>query len=116
MKIATFNINNINNRLPNLRRWLRDARPDIVCLQELKCADEAFPAEALEDQGYAAVWQGQRTWNGVPILSASGKPVLTRDRLPGDSSDALEELSRCAESPLHAVAFGATAVLIFRCS
>jgi exodeoxyribonuclease III len=87
MKIATFNINNINKRLPNLLRWLRTARPDVVCLQELKCTRDAFPAEALSDVGYAAVWQGQRTWNGVAILASEGKPIQTRDRLPGDTGD-----------------------------
>jgi exodeoxyribonuclease III len=87
MKIATFNINNINGRLPNLLRWLKAARPDIVCLQELKCIDRDFPAEALKKAGYDAVWQGQKAWNGVAILSRNGKPVLTRTALPGDKSD-----------------------------
>ena len=69
MKIATFNVNNINKRLPNLTDWLRAARPDIVCLQELKSTDAEFPAEAIRSAGYGAVWSGQKTWNGVAILA-----------------------------------------------
>src|ERR1700756_2483888 len=64
MKIATFNINNINRRLPNLLRWLRAAKPDVVCLQELKAADDEFSFSAIEKAGYHAVWRGQKTWNG----------------------------------------------------
>ena len=66
MKIATFNINNVNRRLPNLLQWLKSARPDVVCLQELKCTDQAFPAEVIRRSGYHAIWRGQRTWNGDP--------------------------------------------------
>ena len=69
MKIATFNINNINGRLPNLLRWLRSAKPDIVCLQELKATDDEFPVSAIKKAGYGAVWCGQKTWNGVAILA-----------------------------------------------
>ncbi len=87
MKIATFNINNINRRLPNLLAWLRAAKPDVVALQELKAVDGEFPAAALEKAGYGAVWRGQKTWNGVAILARSAEPVLTRDRLPGDPAD-----------------------------
>src|SRR4051812_37560619 len=87
MKIATFNINNINRRLPNLLHWLKTSRPDIACLQELKCTDEAFPANAIKRAGYHAVWRGQRTWNGVAILSRGGAPIVTRAALPGDPSD-----------------------------
>jgi exodeoxyribonuclease-3 len=87
LKIATFNINNVNRRLPNLLRWLSSAKPDVVCLQELKAAQEAFPAATLRKAGYEAVWQGQRTWNGVAILSRRGEPVLTRTALPGDAGD-----------------------------
>jgi exodeoxyribonuclease-3 len=88
MKIATFNINNVNRRLPNLLRWLRSAKPDIVCLQELKSTDQDFPARALEKAGYGAVWRGQRTWNGVAILARKADPVLVRTALPGDRNDA----------------------------
>jgi exodeoxyribonuclease III len=87
MKIATFNVNNINRRLPNLLHWLKRARPDIVCLQELKCSDAEFPAQVLKKAGYHAVWRGQKTWNGVAILSRGGEPVLTRTALPGDAND-----------------------------
>ena len=69
MKIATYNINNVNRRLTNLLAWLKRARPDIVCLQELKAADEAFPQAELREAGYHALWRGQKTWNGVAILS-----------------------------------------------
>jgi exodeoxyribonuclease-3 len=87
MKIATFNINNVNRRLPNLLQWLKTAKPDVVCLQELKCTDDAFPADALAKAGYASVWRGQRTWNGVAILSRGAEPVVTRTALPGDADD-----------------------------
>jgi exodeoxyribonuclease III len=87
MKIATFNINNVNRRLPNLLQWLKEAEPDIVCLQELKCTDAEFPAEAIRRAGYQPVWKGQRTWNGVAILSHGAEPVVTRTALPGDPSD-----------------------------
>ncbi|MGT2436107.1 exodeoxyribonuclease III [Bradyrhizobium betae] len=87
MKIATFNINNINRRLPNLLAWMRAAKPDVVALQELKASDGEFPAAALEKAGYGAVWCGQKTWNGVAILARNAKPILTRDRLPGKPGD-----------------------------
>jgi exodeoxyribonuclease III len=86
MKIASFNINNINRRLPNLLSWLRAAGPDIVCLQELKAADTEFPADAIRQAGYQAVWRGEKRWNGVAIL-ARWTPVVTRMDLPGDASD-----------------------------
>jgi exodeoxyribonuclease-3 len=88
MKIATFNINNINKRLPNLLAWLATAEPDVVCLQELKAADRQFPRSAIEAAGYGAVWRGQSTWNGVAILARGTEPVLTRLELPGDPDDA----------------------------
>ncbi|WP_028335151.1 exodeoxyribonuclease III [Bradyrhizobium sp. USDA 3256] len=87
MKIATFNINNVNRRLPNLLRWLKTAKPDTVSLQELKASDAEFPAAALERAGYGAVWQGQKTWNGVAILARKAEPVLIRTALPGDAGD-----------------------------
>jgi len=87
MKIATFNINNINRRLPNLLRWLSAAKPDIVCLQELKATDNEFPLTAIAKAGYRAVWRGQKGWNGVAILSRKSDPVLTRTALPGDNDD-----------------------------
>jgi exodeoxyribonuclease-3 len=87
MKIATFNINNVNRRLPNLLDWLQASAPDVVCLQELKATDASFPEAAIRAAGYGAVWRGQRTWNGVAILARDRTPVLVRDELPGDPGD-----------------------------
>ena len=87
MKIATFNIDNVNKRLDNLLAWLGRAEPDIACLQELKAEHSAFPAAALRAIGYSAVWQGERSWNGVAILAKGCDPVLTRSSLPGNSED-----------------------------
>jgi exodeoxyribonuclease-3 len=87
MKVATFNINNINRRLPNLLRWLQQTKPDIVCLQELKAADNDFPLGAINEAGYGAAWRGQKTWNGVAILARKAEPVLIRTELPGDPND-----------------------------
>jgi exodeoxyribonuclease-3 len=86
MLIATFNINNVNRRLPNLLDWLSHAQPDVVCLQELKTTDDSFPADPILKAGYDAIWCGQKTWNGVAILSRVGEPVVTRRALPGDTS------------------------------
>jgi exodeoxyribonuclease-3 len=87
VKIATFNINNVNRRLDNLLAWLAASRPDVVCLQELKAADAAFPREAIDRAGYGAAWVGQKTWNGVAILARGADPVVTRYELPGDPAD-----------------------------
>jgi exodeoxyribonuclease-3 len=87
MKIATFNINNINKRLPNLLAWLKDSSPDVACLQELKAEDRAFPEAEIRAAGYGAVWRGQRSWNGVAILAKGADPVITRNALPGDPND-----------------------------
>jgi exodeoxyribonuclease III len=87
MKIATFNINNVNKRLANLLDWLAAAKPDVVCLQELKAADTEFPLAAIEKAGYGAVWRGQRTWNGVALLARGTTPIVTRTELPGDTGD-----------------------------
>ena len=86
MKIATFNINNVNRRLANLLSWLRSAQPDVVCLQELKAADEDFPQKAIAEAGYRTVWRGQKSWNGVAIL-ARRQPIVTRVDLPGAPED-----------------------------
>jgi len=88
MKIATFNINNVNKRLANLLAWLRAAKPDVVCLQELKATDREFPRAAIEKAGYGAVWRGQKAWNGVAILARGSEPIVTRTDLPGDAQDA----------------------------
>jgi exodeoxyribonuclease III len=87
MKLATYNVNGINGRLPVLLRWLNQAKPDIVCLQELKSPDERFPAAALRQAGYGAIWHGQKSWNGVAILARGAEPVEIRRGLPGDPDD-----------------------------
>ena len=87
MKVATFNINNINKRRQNLLAWLAASKPDVVCLQELKSAQADFPVESLRNIGYEAVWCGQRSWSGVAILARGQVPVLTRSSLPGDAAD-----------------------------
>jgi exodeoxyribonuclease-3 len=99
MKIASFNINNINRRLTNLLAWLREAEPDIVCLQETKASDADFPAEVIRQGGYHAVWRGEKRWNGVAIL-AKWAPVLTRRELPRDGADAQ---SRYLEAAINGV-------------
>jgi exodeoxyribonuclease III len=123
MLIATFNINNINKRLPNLLGWLKSRKPDIVCLQELKCAQSEFPDAAIRKAGYHAVWRGERAWNGVAILSRriafSGEvgtgspkktrqiiraePILTRTSLPGDPAD---RQSRYIEAAVDGILIG----------
>jgi exodeoxyribonuclease-3 len=100
MKIATFNVNGITSRLGSLLEWLDKEAPDIVCLQELKATDFAFPAQALRDAGYGAIWQGQRSWNGVAILSKGADPVEIRRGLPGNESD---EHSRYLEAAVDGI-------------
>ena len=87
MKIATFNINNINRRLPNLLAWLKARQPDVVCLQELKATDRQFPRTAIAEAGYGAAFVGQSAWNGVAILARGVEPVVTQTALPGDPDD-----------------------------
>ncbi|MDO8360771.1 MAG: exodeoxyribonuclease III [Devosia sp.] len=100
MKLATFNINNVNRRLPNLLRWLAEAEPDIVCLQELKCTDRQFPRGAIADAGYGAVFVGQSAWNGVAILARGLEPIVTATALPGDDSD---EQARYIEAAIDGI-------------
>ena len=88
MKIATYNVNGINGRLPVLMRWLDEERPHIVCLQELKAPNERFPGAAITALGYEAIWHGQKSWNGVAILSRVGRPVETRRGFPCDPDPA----------------------------
>jgi exodeoxyribonuclease-3 len=88
VKIATFNVNNVNKRLPNLLAWLRSTKPDVVCLQELKAAQTDFPEAPLRKAGYSAEWVGQKTWNGVAILARKSEIVVTQRSLPGDVKDA----------------------------
>jgi len=87
VKIATYNVNGVNGRLPVLLRWLEEARPDVVCLQELKAPDERFPEAAIRDLGYESIWHGQKSWNGVAILSRAGEIHETRRGLPGEPED-----------------------------
>jgi exodeoxyribonuclease-3 len=84
VRVATFNFNNINKRLDNLMAWLAKAEPDVVSLQELKAEQGAFPVKALRTLGYEAVWQGERSWNGVAILARHDVLVLTCTSLPGN--------------------------------
>lgn len=88
MKIAAFNINSIRGRLPRLLEWLAEARPDIVCLQELRIFDNEFPLAAIREAGYGAMWKGQKPrYNGVAILARGTDPVAVRRELPGDPKD-----------------------------
>jgi exodeoxyribonuclease-3 len=103
VKIATYNINGINGRLPNLLRWLAEAKPDVACLQELKCTDEKFPERALLGLGYHAIWHGQQSWNGVAILSHYGEIQETRRGLDGDPEDSH---SRYIEAFINGVVIG----------
>src|SRR5687767_12833222 len=100
MKIATFNINGVNGRLPVLLRWLTETRPDVVCLQEVRAPDEKFPIEAIRKAGYGAVWHGQKSWNGVAILARGAGPIESQRGLPGDDADTH---SRYLEASAHGV-------------
>jgi exodeoxyribonuclease III len=103
VKIATYNVNGINGRLPNLLSWLAGAAPDIVCLQELKAPDETFPATAIRSAGYGAIWHGQKSWNGVAILARGAEPRETRRGLPGDPDDMH---SRYIEAAINGIIVG----------
>jgi exodeoxyribonuclease-3 len=103
MKIATYNVNGINGRLPVLLRWLESEQPDIVCLQELKAPDEKFPEAPIRDLGYDAVWHGQKSWNGVALLSRIGEIRETRRGLPGDQDDSH---SRYIEGEVNGIVIG----------
>jgi exodeoxyribonuclease-3 len=103
LRIASYNINGINGRLPVLTRWIEEFAPDVVALQELKCTDEAFPIDAIEALGYTAIWHGQKSWNGVAILSRVGDPVETRRGLPDDPN--LEQ-SRYIEAAVCGILIG----------
>lgn len=103
MKIATYNVNGVNGRLPVLLRWLEEAQPDVVCLQELKAPDEKFPENAIRDLGYDAIWHGQKSWNGVAIISRVGEIHETRRGLPGEREDTH---SRYIEAAVNGVLIG----------
>lgn len=100
MRIATYNVNGVNGRLPVLLRWLEDAQPDVVTLQELKAPQKRFPEKAIRDLGYEAIWHGQKAWNGVAILSRVGEIHETRRGLPGGSDD---QQSRYIEAAINGV-------------
>lgn len=103
MKIATYNVNGVNGHLPILLRWLNESVPDVVCLQELKAPQEKFPEEAIKDAGYHAIWHGQKSWNGVAILSKNEKPQEVRRGLPGDDEDTH---SRYIEAIINGITIG----------
>jgi exodeoxyribonuclease-3 len=103
MKIATYNVNGVNGRLPVLLRWLNETKPDVVCLQELKAPQEKFPEAAITDAGYHAIWHGQKSWNGVAILSRDSMPKEIRRVLPGDPEDSH---SRYIEATVDGIVIG----------
>src|SRR5437773_9653554 len=103
MKIATYNVNGVNGRLSVLLRWLNEAAPDVVCLQELKAPQEKFPEKAINDAGYNAIWNGQKSWNGVAILARDTEIKETRRTLPGDPDDSH---SRYIEAVINNVVIG----------
>ena len=103
MRIATFNVNSINARLPHLIRWLGETTPDIVCLQELKAPQEKFPEGPIRDAGYGVIWHGQKSWNGVAILAQGADPVEVGRALPGDPDDLH---SRYLEATAHGLLIG----------
>jgi exodeoxyribonuclease-3 len=103
MRIATFNVNGVNGRLPVLLEWLAEAKPDAVCLQELKAPQEKFPVREIEKAGYGAIWHGQQRWNGVAILARDCEPVETCRGLPGDPEDSQ---SRYIEAAVGGILIG----------
>ncbi|MEN3974043.1 exodeoxyribonuclease III [Emcibacter sp. SYSU 3D8] len=103
MKIATYNINGVNGRLPRLLEWLGEAEPDVVCLQELKAPGDKFPESAIRSAGYGCIWLGEARWNGVAILARGTDPVETRRTLPGDPGD---QQSRYIEAAVDGVLIG----------
>jgi exodeoxyribonuclease III len=100
VRIATFNVNGVNGRLDLLLRWLAEAEPDVVCLQELKAPDEKFPRGRIEKAGYGALSHGQKSWNGVAILARGSTPIETRRGLPGDIEDSQSRYIEAAVSGL----------------
>jgi exodeoxyribonuclease-3 len=103
MKIATYNVNGVNGRLPVLLRWLQETAPDVVCLQELKAPQDKFPEQAILDAGYHAIWHGQKSWNGVAILSRDPEIKELHRGLPGDPDD---EQSRYIEATVKGIVIG----------
>src|SRR6478735_7217432 len=103
MKIATYNVNGITARLPILLRWLKEKEPDVVCLQELKAPQEKFPEEVIKDAGYSAIWHGQKSWNGVAMLSRIGEPQERQKGIAGDDEDLQ---SRYIEATINDIIIG----------
>jgi exodeoxyribonuclease III len=103
LKIATFNINGIRSRLPNLIEWLEREEPDVVCLQELKAPDAAFPIDEIRKAGYGAIWHGESAWNGVAILQKGSDPLESRRGLPGNAAD---KHSRYIEAAVEGILIG----------
>lgn len=103
MKIATYNVNGVNGRLPVLLRWLEETAPDVACLQELKAPQEKFPEKAIQDAGYNVIWHGQKSWNGVAILARNAEIKEVRRALPGDPDDIH---SRYIEAVVNGVQIG----------
>jgi exodeoxyribonuclease III len=101
MKIATYNVNGINSRLPVLLRWLNETQPDVACLQELKAPEEKIPWNAIEDAGYSAIWHGQKSWNGVAILARGEKPAEVGRALPGDPEDSHSRYIEAVVNGIH---------------
>jgi exodeoxyribonuclease-3 len=103
VRIATYNVNGVNGRLPVLLEWLAATSPDVACLQELKAAPEKFPIEAIDAAGYGAIWHGQKSWNGVAILARGCNPLETRRGLPDDPAP---DQSRYLEAAVNGVLVG----------
>lgn len=103
MKIATYNVNGINARLPVLLRWLAETAPDVACLQELKAPQEKIPEAAIREAGYGAAWHGQKSWNGVAILARGTEPQEVQQGLPGEDEDVQ---SRYIEATVHGIRIG----------
>lgn len=103
MRIATYNVNGVNGHLQVLLQWLQETSPDVACLQELKAPQEKFPLDAITAAGYHALWHGQKSWNGIAILSKHEPAVEIRRVLPGDDQD---EQSRYLEAEINNIVVG----------
>jgi len=111
MKIATYNVNGVNGRLPLLLRWLAQSKPDVVCLQELKALHENFPESAIRDAGYGVIWHGQKSYSGVAIISRGQDPIETQRGLPGDPEDLHSRYIQATIRPSPSAAFTCQTVI-----